>query len=197
MFIHANLKNSGGIALAIIAMLLGAMLIFIPYESLIGFLFTLIGIIIVITNLIPCYIYWVQYKANKNYLFEALSATISLLLGFIFIFCHGIIRDVISIILAIWLVVLPIVRIVKSDNKNYQLKKEIPYILIGILLFFVPASSIFSIIIKVFGGIIFIYGIILLILTIKNNSNNNDNNSQNSSKDDSRIIIDVEYKDVE
>ena len=201
MIFSSNIKNSGGIILSIITMMLGLALIFIPYEDLVSFIFTIVGICIMLVNLIPCIFSWIEYQSTKQGLYTAIASTISLLLGFIFIFCQGLARDIISVILAIWLIALPIIRLVKSNDKKNQIKKEIPYFIIGFILLFVPTGNIFSIVLKVFGGIIVLYGIINLIFSVKNNkSNNNDgrpNNNNNNRNNSGRIIIDAEYKDVE
>lgn len=198
MIYSKDLRFSGGIILGIITIMIGVMFVLIPYEELVSFLFTFVGICIMAINALPCFLNWMKYEATKQDLKDAIVSTISVLLGFIFIFCQGLARDIFSIIFALWLIILPIIRIVNSENKKEQFKKEIPYFLVGLLLFFVPTGAIFSIVLKIFGAIVILYGIINIVLTIvgHKNDNNDDNSNDNKFDKGDRIIIDAEYHDV-
>lgn len=186
-----NKLNSLGSCLA--ALIGGLLLVVMPYGVLKDMLFTIIGIIIVVVNIFPCILYWLSYKTDNKYLMPAVMATISVVVGFVFIFWHD---WIVSIILAIWLIILPIYRICTSQNWKTQLKKEITYFIIAALLFFTPFEAIFAIVLKVFGIILMVWGLISLIIYAVNNKNtdNNDDNSNNNRSD--RIIIDADVKDI-
>jgi len=182
---------------AVAFIVLGVLMIFVPYEHIINFIFVLIGLYIIATNAVPCIAYWMLYNNDKHYLPMAIASTVAVSVGFMFIFWHD---TVASIILAVVLIILPILRIVLSADKKEQAKKEIPYFVVAVLLAFVPASSIFSIVIKVFGGIfvaIGLFDIIYLVVMnkkLKNTPYYEPNNENPKNKD--RVVIDAEVKDI-
>jgi hypothetical protein len=182
-------------------MLIGASLIFIPTETLLNTIFTIIGIAIIVLNSVPCYIKWNEALQNKKSLVPALIYTFTILLGLIFIFMWT--NKIVSIIFGIWLIVLPIIRIIKAPNWKQQLKKEAPLLLVGALSLFIPAQTILGIIIKIFGVLVVVYCIVMIILLFKKNKNKNNDisggtgNSSSSNNDNSKgIIIDADYTEV-
>lgn len=181
---------------ALVSFIIGLLFVVIPYETLKGILFTLLGIGIIIMNIIPCIVYWLRYDKDRTVLLPALLSTISVIIGFVFIFCH---HWIISILLGVWLIVLPVVRIIRSANKMEQLKKEIPFFLIAVLLFFVPADKIFEIVLKIFGGIIMLFSVMdaIYTLVVNRKHRNKDKDGGTSAKDPDRVIIDAEVKDIE
>ena len=195
MFVFTSSKKPL-IGLYVLLMLVGASLIFIPTETLLSTIFTIIGITIIILNAVPCYIKWAEALSNKKSLFPALVYTLTILLGFLFIFMWT--NDIVSIIFGIWLIILPIVRIIKSNNFKAQLKNEAPLLIFGALSLFIPAQTILGIIIKIFGGIIVLYSIVMIILLFKNNRNDNSNDDYRAkSNDDSKgIVIDADYTEL-
>ncbi len=184
-----------GIVLGIITILIGALFAFVPADSLLNFIFIVIGLFIILDNIIPCFTYWSMANSNPKITSLALISTLSVIFGFMFIFWHN---QVLTIILGVWLIVFPIIRIILSTDWLGQLKKEIPLFAIAILLFFVPASTIIGIMLKVFGYIFIVLGISIIIYWIwwyfkkNNDSNNSDKNDNN--KD--RVVIDAEIKDL-
>lgn len=181
---------------ALVSFVIGLLLVVIPYETLKDILFTLLGIGIIIMNIIPCIVYWMRYDKDRTVLLPALLSTVSVVIGFIFIFWH---HWIVSILLGVWLIVLPIVRIVRAVDKKEQLKKEIPFFLIAVLLFFVPADKIFEIVLKVIGGIIMLFSVIDAIYTLAVNrkrKNKDKGGSDGSSQNTDRVIIDAEVKDI-
>lgn len=185
-----RLKSLGSCLVALIG---GLLLLVIPYEVLKDMLFTIIGIIMVVVNIFPCILYWLSYKTDNRYLMPAVMATISVTIGIIFIFWH---EWFVSIILAVWLIILPIYRICINKNWKSQLKNEIPYFIVAALLFFTPFGAVLEIALKVFGGILMLWGLISLIIYAINNKNNNNDSDNNSSDNGDRIVIDAQVKDL-
>ena len=179
---------------AVITFVIGLLFLVIPYETLKDILFTFLGLGIIVINIIPCIVYWMHVDRDKNLMLPAILSTISIIVGFIFIFWHN---WIISIILGVWLIVLPIIRIIQSEDKFVRLKKEIPFFLIAILLFFVPAAKILEIVLKVFGGLIMLWSVIEIIYILITNHKNNKNDKNNNSNTIDRVIIDAEYKDID
>lgn len=183
---------------AVIAFFLGLLFVVIPYETLKDMIFTFIGIGIIVINLVPCIIYWTGAQRDNNMIFPAILSTISVVIGFIFIFWH---HWIVSIVLAVWLIVMPIVRIAQAKDKLERFKKEIPLFIIAILLFFVPAEAILEIVLKVFGGIVMLLSAIdIIYIMVKNRSKNDNDDNENNTRNpqnQERVIIDAEVKDIE
>ncbi len=174
---------------------IGLAFIVIPSQTLVDIIFTVLGVIIICLNLIPCIYYFMLGSKDSRYYPYAVLALISVVIGFVFIFNHN---AVLAIILGVWLVVLPIVRIILSKEKKKEILKAIPYFIAAILLFFIPAEAILDIVLKVFGGLLMALGVVGLVYNIiidhKNKNNNDDNDNENGSGN--REIIDVEYKEL-
>ena len=174
---------------------IGLAFIVIPSKTLVDIIFTVLGVIIICLNLIPCIYYFMLGSKDSRYYPYAVLALISVVIGFVFIFNHN---AVLAIILGVWLVVLPIVRIILSKEKKKEILKAIPYFIAAILLFFIPAEAILDIVLKVFGGLLMALGVVGLVYNIiidhKNKNNKDDNDNGNGSGN--REIIDVEYKEL-
>ena len=177
------------IMLYTILAIIGASFVFIPTDSLINFIFSIIGIIIVISNIIPCITYITGALTDKKYLAPAITYSIMVVLGLMFIF--GWSYKIISILFSISLIILPAIRIVLAKFSKEVLKKELPYIVVGLIIFFIPFGSIIGILLKVLGGLIILYSIYMIILLLTNPQKKNKNKDDNEN-----IIIDAKYRDL-
>lgn len=201
--------NKRSYLIGIASLIIGVLLVAVPYDNLINMIFTLIGIIIIILNVFPAIVYWLSYKQDKKLLPFAISATASIIIGFILIFFH---HWILCLIVAALLIAFPIARILTSDNKIVRLKKELPLFVIAALLLFTPAHGILNVVFKVFGALLIAYAVYEFIYTFiynKNHENDGFDNDMNNGFgfDDSTIInepkkdddniIDAEFKDVE
>ena len=63
--------------------------------------------------------------------------------------------------------VFPIIRIFKSYNKKYAFKRELPLLIIGLLIA-ISGNFIFWVLIKVLGGVFALLGLYLFILIFTN-----------------------------
>lgn len=94
------------------------------------------GIIVIISD-IPSLIYGIMNIKTLRGIFDVISAILGIGLGCMMIFMQG---TVITVIVSVYLVALPIVRVLFAENKMDCLKEEWVRILIGILLLvFLPA----------------------------------------------------------
>ncbi len=207
MFSQFNF-NKRSYLIGLLALVIGILLVAVPYKDLLNMIFTLIGIIIIILNVFPTIVYWLSYQQNKKLLPYAIASTVSVVIGFVFIFWH---HWVLCLILAAWLIAFPVARILTSENKIVRLKKELPFFVIAALLFFMPAEGILNVVFKVFGVLLLVYAAYEIVYTfIYNKKHENDGfddmEDMNNSFDDSTIInepkneediIDAEFEDVE
>jgi Ca2+/Na+ antiporter len=113
--------------------------------------------------------------------------------GLLFIFGWSYL--IVSILFGISLVISPIIRIIQGKFKKEVLKKELPYIVIGILVFFIPFTKVIGIIIKVFGGLVILYSIFMIVMIFVNKNKDNNNSKGNTNNSDN-IIIDAEIRDL-
>lgn len=175
----------------IVYILIGVAFVAIPSDVLLDIIFTVLGVIIILLNLIPCIYYFMLGSKDNKYYTNAVLSLVSIIIGFVFIFNHN---AVLAVILGIWLVLLPILRIILSTEKKKEIKKAIPYFVAAILLFFIPATTILDIVLKVFGVLLMVLGVFYIIYNIViDKKNNKDDDSNNSN---TRNIIDVEYKEL-
>lgn len=178
-----------------IYLVIGLAFVVIPSNTLVDIIFTVLGVIIIFLNLVPCIYYFMLGSKDSRYYTNAVLSLISVIIGFVFIFNHN---AVLAIILGVWLVVLPIVRIILAQDKKKELIKAIPYFIAAVILFFIPAEAILDIVLKVFGVILMVFGVLGIICNIvidHKNKNDKNNNSGNGPSAD-REIIDVEYKEL-
>lgn len=179
------------VVLYAILAVVGASFIFIPADTLLNFIFSIIGLGIVLLNIVPCITYLNAVLSNKQFLLPAITYSLTVLFGFMFIF--GWTNVVISIMFGIVLVILPIIRIVFNKGKMEVIKRELPYIVLGIVIFFIPFSDILNVLLKIFGGLIILYSVYMIVLLLIKEKKNNKNNKNS---DGNNIIIDAEIREL-
>ena len=86
---------------------------------------------------------------------DTYSGIVNIGVGTLFLFFHN---YIITIILGVLLVILPIVRIVESDNKKIQFKQELPLFLMGIFICF-SGDLFVAIFFKIIGVLLILLGI--------------------------------------
>ena len=125
------------------------------------------GIIIVATNIAPLIrgIVNLAHK-EKGGLFDVIVSAIAMVLGIVMIvYQNAIVSTIITVLLAIYLIVLPIIRIIIAPSKKEQLSKEWIRILIGaILIVFLPA--ILGAADAIINLLLMIVGIVIIALTV-------------------------------
>ena len=149
-------------------------------------------LIIIIVNIFPLIMAISLVEHDRRYIPDLVLTLISIVVGIVFMVDRK--NIIISIVLAFILIILPIIRIIMSDNKKEKFKEELPLLIIGILLAFNVGDKIFQIALISFGGLIFIYGIIGLIINIKDEKSKDDDSfNNNGPKSD---YIDAEVKEI-
>ena len=154
----------------VFGLIFGGLLLFLATlgaDTIIKWVLIIAGIIIVATNIAPLIrgIVNLVHK-EKGGLFDVIVSGIAIALGVLLIVKHGgMLALIVNILLAVYLIVLPIIRIIIAPSKKEQLAKEWLRILIGaILIVFLPvilgaANTIINIILT-------IAGIVILVLTV-------------------------------
>ena len=124
----------------VIGLLIGVVLLALAgnldVSSIIRWGLIITGIIVIVSD-IPSLIYGIMNIKSSRGIFDVISALLGIGLGCMMIFMQGM---VITIIVSVYLVALPIVRVLFAEDKMDCLKGEWVRILIGILLLvFLPA----------------------------------------------------------
>lgn len=161
----------------VFGLIFGGLLLFLATlgaDTIIKWVLIIAGIIIVATNIAPLIrgIVNLVHK-EKGGLFDTIVSAIAIALGVLLIVKHGgMLALIINILLAVYLIVLPIIRIIIAPSKKEQLAKEWLRILIGaILIVFLPVilgatNTIISIILTIAGVVVLVLTVLSFVLSL-------------------------------
>ena len=134
---------------SVLSIILGLLLTFIPVSSLVNLVIVFIGIMMIITNGYNLYTKMATNEKSSN---DMLIDAIGALFGFLLL-CSG--NLVITIIVAIYLVAMPIINLWLVKFEKNMIIKEIPKVVFGVVLL-VSGISTFDILFKILGAVILI-----------------------------------------
>ena len=171
----------------IITLLIGIWLILTDHNRIINFIYFVVGGGLILTGLYKVLL--LDYNKNKTYLYDGV---INIVIGILIMFVHNFI---VTLILGLIFVIFPIIRIVKSSDSKSTLKRELPLLIIGLVI--VLSGDLLANIFIKFLGVLFILLAIYLfvsiftekITVIKFSSTRTKHNPQNDN------IIDVDYEE--
>ncbi len=143
-----------GAALILVANLVSASL-------LLNVLFIILGVIVILLN-IPGLVSGIANVNKKGGLVELIMSILGIVLGVLLIFNHGII---VTILVAVYFIAFPIIRMVTSKDWKSVLKSEWVKILLGILLL-VFGGFIIAAIDTIFYWGLMICGIVIIVLAL-------------------------------
>ena len=210
-----KIKNLNYLIDGILSIIIGAVLILMAifaFGSLINITCIIIGIIIVLVNFYYVFISALilnntesgksvnvlEEKLKTFAYVELILSLAGVILGFVFIFNHGL---ALQIVFGVYLIVYPIIRIAFALDKNAQFKKELPILLVALVIILLAAfgslGSVLQIIAIIIGSLVLLSGIVSLIFYYKDEKkieiNNNDNKVEERSSADT---IEVEAEEV-
>lgn len=198
---NSKTVNIGGIIIDLLYFVLGLLLLVLDSNTILSITFTILGIFIIVINVLPLIYFIGLCQHDKRYFTLVVYEILLIVAGVLVITSWD--NPIIAIIVGICLISYPIVNSLrKKDSWAKAIINNIPYIMLGILLFFIPASTILGIVIKVIGVLVMVYSafliILKLIIMIKISKHNDDNNhiDSDSNNHDESTIIDAEYKDL-
>ena len=140
-----NLKNVITYALCGIAM--GLILALVPVSSLASLIIVIVGLIMIIVNGFAVYKDFSRKSDTTN---QTLLDVIGVLLGFILIVVR---HQIITILIAVYLLIEPIVKIVKSKGEKAVVMQHLPTIALGLVLLF-GGFSVVEVVFKIIGVIL-------------------------------------------
>lgn len=210
-----KIKNLNYLIDGILSIIIGAVLILMAifaFGSLINITCIIIGIIIVLVNFYYVFISALilnntesgkavnvlEEKLKTFAYVELILSLAGVILGFVFIFNHGL---ALQIVFGVYLIVYPIIRIAFALDKNAQFKKELPILLVALVIILLAAfgslGSVLQIIAIIIGSLVLLSGIVSLIFYYKDEKkieiNNDDNKVEEHSSADT---IEVEAEEV-
>lgn len=148
---------------AIIQLIIGILFFFLKLENTLNFFTILFGIYFVIIS-IPRLLFTYNDKSRLGkYAFY--SAIVYLVIGFLLIFFQ---MTIVNIIAAIFLVILPLVRVGLSENKKETFKNELFNIIVGLFVILFGFASIIKVLRYVAGAIIILFAIYNIIIAFIN-----------------------------
>lgn len=177
---------------SIITLVIGIWLLFTDYTRIINFIYFIVGGGLILTGLYKVLL--MDYRKNKTYMYDGF---IDIVIGILIMFVHNFI---VTIFLGLIFVLFPIIRIVKSDEPMHTFKRELPLLIIGLVIA-LSGDLLAKIFIKFLGALFILLAVYLFVniftdkiaiikfKTIKVKYTKNNPNSDN--------IIDVDYEERE
>ncbi len=196
--------RSSGIVTSVISIIFGLLISLLSafaFDAMVEIVFTIIGVGIIVANIIPLIIAIQRLKLDNKYVVDLVFSILSIVIGAMFIFEHS---AVISIVCGVFLVVIPLIRILLAPNKLLELKRQLPLFVVAILMFFNVAGAVLRIALIVIGALLAILGIVNLVIElIDNYKHRNDNpfddganSASDTSENKSDNVIDAEFKEL-
>jgi hypothetical protein len=150
------------ILISILTIVVGILLCFANSQEILRVVFITMGIIIIwggITSLFSNK--YIVDEKERNITFVISMVTI--IVGFLLIYLYN---QVAQLIVGVFLVALPIVKIITFKDHKDVLKKELSKIIIGIIVLVCGIGSIMDIILKILGVVVIILSLIYMIYNI-------------------------------
>lgn len=122
-------------------------------------IFIILGIFVII-NSIPTFISSLAALPDKNALVVFVMSAVSLIMGFVMIFFRN---EVFTIIVGIYLLLLPIYRIITASDKKAQFTADAPSIILGLVLILVGPGKLIVYVGIVMIAVSVVYAIYSLI----------------------------------
>ena len=155
-----------GILMGIALVILGSV---VKAETLVWLALVVWGIIVIIGN-IPGLIYAIANLKSKGAIFDLIASAIGILLGLGLVFSQS---DVITLILAAYMIVFPIIRIVLAKSAwAEQLGREILRIILGVVLLVFGGTllavgyTILNLLLSIIGWVVIALTVILGVVAI-------------------------------
>ena len=172
---------------SIVSLVLGLWLLTTDYNEILGMIYFLIGGGLILTGISKLYL---KNKSNEgSYLYDG---AINIIVGVMIMFVHDLIT---TIILGVIFVLFPIIRICKSTSKKETFKRELPLLIIGLVIA-LSGDLIGNIFVKILGVLFILLAIYLFINIFTDKISFYKTRKIKKDKVvDSNNVIDVEYEE--
>lgn len=139
---------------SIFTFFIGLWLILTDHNRIINFIYLIIGGGLIITGISK--ILMEKHSNDKSFIYDGL---LNVIIGFSIMFVHN---WIVTIILGLCFVIFPLYRIYKSNDKKACFKRELPLLIIGLVIT-LSGDLIANIFIKVLGALFILLSIYLFI----------------------------------
>ena len=157
-----------GILTGVLLLVLGAILKPSTVATIIHWGLIIYGVIIIIGN-VPGLISGIANVNKPAGVFDLICSVLGIALGVAMIFYQG---SILVALVAIYLIVFPLVRVLLAEKKAEQLKRELTRLILGVvLLVFVPnwttaIANVLQILLFIFGGLVILLSLVFGIIEI-------------------------------
>ena len=135
---------------ALIGILIGVLLLVIPVGLLINLAFIVFGVLTLISA-VPAFILSLLHREERGYLLNIILSAISVLFGIVLIFWHN---EIVMILLGVYMLIFPLIRILVSDAKKQQLRRELPRMILGLVMILVGPGTVIDLLLRVAGWVV-------------------------------------------
>lgn len=141
--------------LGVINLLIGVLFLAINADTLVKISFFLIGGLVIVNGTYSLY----KSIKTKNSI-DIINSIIDICFGIVLLWFH---KTFMIIIVAIYLIAIPVIRIIMNKDHKTQLIIELPRLIIGLVLILLTPEGVLSILFKVIGVLLLVIGIIGVI----------------------------------
>ena len=166
---------------------LGLYLFFVNSEFVLSFIYTSVAFLLILIGIS-------KFMVVKRTKMDTYNGVIDIAIGTLFLFFHN---YIVTLILGTLLLVLPIVRIVKSSDKKFQIKQELPLFALGIFICF-SGDLFVAIFFKIIGVLLILLGIYQFVSIFFERIQILQVNYGNSSDEPKKRnnVVDVKYEEI-
>ena len=140
----------------------GVLLIALPADLLLRLAFVIVGALTVLTQ-IPCILSGLLHLSERGGKLLLFSSLISTALGLLMIFYHS---ALLSVLLGVYLIVLPLILVLTDGDKRTRLQKELPRMILGVVLVLIGPAAILDLLFDVAGWVILVLTLVYTAVTL-------------------------------
>lgn len=149
---------------ALFGMGVGVLLIALPANLLLRLAFVIVGALTVLTQ-IPCILSGLLHLSERGGGGKLLlfSSLISTALGLLMLFYPS---ALLSVLLGVYLIVLPLILVLTDGDKRTRLQKELPRMILGVVLVLIGPAAILDLLFDVAGWVILVLTLVYTAVTL-------------------------------
>ena len=171
----------------IITLLIGIWLILTDYNKVINYIYFVVGSGLILTGVYRVLL--LDYNKNKTYLYDGI---INIVIGILLMFVHNF---AITLLLGLFFVIFPIIRIGQSSSPKNTFKRELPFLIIGLVIA-LSGDLLANIFVKILGALFILFSVYLFISIFTDKITIIKFSSTRTRPDPQRDnIIDVDYEE--
>lgn len=142
----------------------GVLLIALPADLLLRLAFVIVGALTVLTQ-IPCILSGLLHLSERGGGGKLLlfSSLISTALGLVMLFYPS---ALLSVLLGVYLIVLPLILVLTDGDKRTRLQKELPRMILGVVLVLIGPAAILDLLFDVAGWVILVLTLVYTAVTL-------------------------------